>query len=524
MYQIVIFTDVTNNVSIAPSIGAFKCAHALRKNGYSCLVIGHLSEYSIIELKELLTHALSDQTILIGFSRTFFKNIEVTPEPGQPAPPYNSMPHSDMFPQGKQFESEIFDFIKTAAKNAKVVAGGNISSSKSIANRKVDYVCLGNSEAAIVALANHLAHGAPLKDQIKNIHGRILLDGAKYSDYDFAQEDMVWLDTDVVNHKVLPVEISRGCIFKCKFCSFPLNGKQTLDFVKSGENLYRELLDNYKKFGIEQYSIVDDTFNDHPEKMKMVLNCIKRLPFQPKFWTYTRLDLLSTRPESVDMMYDMGVRAFFFGIETLNSKAGRIVGKGHSRQKQINTIRYIKEKYQDSVTMHGNFIAGLPNESLASLQQTFDALLSGEIPLDTWYVSPLVIRKPDTNAFSSEFDNHYQKYGYADAGTPSSQTEINWVNEHMDRATAVQRAGEFMHASNQFIPVDGPTLFSLATYGLDLQKLISDRTPQQQFDWHNIEKNVKPKFVYEYKKTLLKLVQAQAGHHARSVRFEHRTI
>jgi radical SAM superfamily enzyme YgiQ (UPF0313 family) len=30
--------------------------------------------------------------------------------------------------------------------------------------------------------------------------------------------------------KVLPIEIARGCIFKCKFCSYPLNGKQNLDF------------------------------------------------------------------------------------------------------------------------------------------------------------------------------------------------------------------------------------------------------------------------------------------------------
>ena len=510
MYQIVIFTDVTNNVFVAPSIGAFKCAHALRKKGYSCLVVGHLSEYSISELKELLTHALSDRTILVGFSRTFFKNIEVMAKPGQPVPPYNSIPHSDMFPQGKQFENEIFDFINTIAKNAKVVAGGNISSSKNISNRNVDYVCLGYSEAAIVALADHLAHGAPLKDQTKNIHGRILLDGAKYLDYEFAQEDMAWLDTDVVNHKVLPVECGRGCIFKCKFCSFPMNGKHTLDFVKSADNLYKELLDNYENFGIEQYSIVDDTFNDHPEKMKMVLDAVKRLPVRPKFWAYVRLDLLSTRADSIDMLYDIGVRAFYFGIETLNPKTGRIVGKGYDREKQINTIRYIKEKYKNSVTMHGSFIAGLPEESLDSLQQTFDSLLSGELPLDTWYVNPLIIRKPDTNAFSSEFDTHYENFGYIDTGTPVQQAEINWANEYMNHTVSVQKAGEFMNISNKFIPIDGHTLFSLSTYGLDLQKLISERTPQQQFDWHNIEKNIKPKFIQEYKQTLLKLVQAHS--------------
>jgi len=508
MYHAIIFTDITDNIAITPSIGAFKCAHVLRKNGYTCLVVGHLSEYSMSELKKLLTVILSEHTRLIGFSRTFFKNTEITTLPGQPTPAYPPIPHSDMFPQGQDFENEIFAFIKSIAVNSKIVAGGNITSSKNISNRNVDYVCLGYSEAAIVALMNHLVHGTELKGQSKNIHGRILVDGAQHSDYDFAQEDMQWQATDVVNHKTLPIEIGRGCIFKCKFCSYPLNGKKTLDYIKSTDNLYKELLTNYEKFGVKQYLIVDDTFNDHLDKLKSIRSAIKRLPFVPKFWAYIRLDLLCTRPESIELLYDIGVRGFYFGIETLNLETGRFIGKGYDRKKQIATVQLIKEKYKDSVCLHGSFIVGLPKESLTQVQKTFDLLSSGQLPLDSWVFHGLQITKTFENVFSSDIDKNYLSYGYTDSGTPSSQAKINWSNEHMTSDIANSTAKNFMSAAEHLIKIPSQTAFNLATYGLDLDQLMLAN--HKTFDWHHIEHEVKPKFVQQYKETLLKLVTQQA--------------
>ena len=508
MYHAIIFTDVTDNIAITPSIGAFKCAHALRKNGYSCLVVGHLSEYSLDELKTLLSIAVSEKTALIGFSRTFFKNTEIITLPGQPTPAYPPIPHSDMFPQGKDFENEIFKFIKSIAANCKIVAGGNITSSKNISNRNVDYVCLGYSEASIVTLMNHLVQGTELQGQSKNIHGRILIDGALISGYDFAHDDMEWQDTDVVNHKTLPVEIGRGCIFKCKFCSYPLNGKKSLDYVKSADNLYQELLANYEKFGVEQYLIVDDTFNDHPDKLESIRSVVKRLPFVPKFWAYIRLDLLCTRPESVELLYDIGVRGFYFGIETLNLETGRFIGKGYDRKKQIATVQKIKKKYKDSVCLHASFIVGLPKESLEQVQKTFDLLTSRQLPLDSWSANGLQITKTFENVFTSDIDKNYLSYGYKDTGTPPSQAKINWSNEYMTSDVANKTARDFIVATEHLIKIPSQTAFNLATYGLDLDQLMLAN--HKTFDWHHIEHVVKPKFVQQYKQTLLELVKQQA--------------
>jgi hypothetical protein len=98
-----------------------------------------------------------------------------------------------------------------------------------------------------------------------------------------------------------------------------MNGKKNLDFVKDVELLRKELQDTYDKFGVSTYSIVDDTFNDNEYKLDLILEAVKQLTFKPIFWAYTRLDLLETKKQ-IEKLYEIGVRGYYFGIETLNKE------------------------------------------------------------------------------------------------------------------------------------------------------------------------------------------------------------
>ena len=62
--------------------------------------------------------------------------------------------------------------------------------------------------------------------------------------------------------KILPLEVARGCIFKCNFCSFPLNGKGKGEAIRDFSYIRDELIENYELYGIEDYWLTDDTFND----------------------------------------------------------------------------------------------------------------------------------------------------------------------------------------------------------------------------------------------------------------------
>lgn len=507
-FDAIFFTESTDTIGGAlPPIGAYKCAHVLRKHGYKCLVVRLFGWYSITELKSLMDRAVGNNTCIIGFSTTFLREKKLGPDGGYQ---YTELPDDQVFPQGKQTEDKFIDYCLQLNPKIKFLAGGS-KVGENWQNRNIDYAFIGYSEFSIINLMNHLTRNTKLKFSRKNIWGITLIDDRMATSYDFVHDRMQWLPEDVVNAKALPIEIGRGCIFKCKFCSYPLNGKKNLDFVKDADLLYQELEDNYYKYGITNYSIVDDTFNDHVKKLDLLSQLIQRLSFQPKFWAYHRLDLICTHPETLPMLHNIGVKGLYFGIETLNHKTGRTIGKGFDRNRQISMIHHIRDQYPD-MFMHGSFIAGLPYETVESMEATYDMLQNQKIPLHSWTVRPLNIYLK--NGFASDIDQNWKTYGYHDLGKDSAfgatvpATFLNWGNEYttfeyLKTMTAdvmkKSRAGSAMYLSGQL----AMAIASLGSAEMSFENVANTKHGQIDFD------KIETEFflhVIEYKRQLLAVV------------------
>jgi radical SAM superfamily enzyme YgiQ (UPF0313 family) len=244
---------------------------------------------------------------------------------------------------------------------------------------------------------------------------------------------------------------------------------------------------------------MDDTFNDNDEKLDQILSAIKRLSFQPIFWSYARLDLMSLKPERINKMYDIGVRALYFGIETMNDRTGRIVGKGHDRNKQIDTIRELRNRYGNNLIMHGSFIIGLPEESIESIENTFNALMDETIPLHTFHFKTLRISRNRT-IWPSEFDLNYEKYGYVDQD-PSMPLELDWRSSFMTRNQAIELEEKFhriSHAGDRF-HVNAIHIWELANFGYEFETLANMKS--NQLDWHKISQQ-KEVYINQYKSML----------------------
>jgi radical SAM superfamily enzyme YgiQ (UPF0313 family) len=502
MYNAIIFTDSWDPFANVPAIGAYKCAHSLRKNGYTCLVINHIGDFEFDELVRLLDQSIGPDTHLIGFSSTFMANQA----PEKSDTHLLIEPNEVIVPQGIEFEKELIKYIRSKNTHIKTVVGGT-KANKNYSNRRIDYVCLGYSEVSIVNLMDHLCKGDELQNSYKNVLGRVIIDDRYAPSYEFSKEDMVWIDTDVVNHKCLPIEIGRGCIFQCKFCSYPMIGKKNLDYVKSSVCLQHELQRNYDLFGVKNYLIMDDTFNDNVEKLKQIESVVAKLDFQPEFWAYIRLDLLCTKPETLDMLYRIGVRSMYFGLDTMHPGAAKVIGKGFSRDKLIAKLDEIAERYPDVYTGSG-FIVGLPGETADDIRKTADRLASREIKLHHWTVFPLYIERPGMVTYTSEFGRDFEKYGYVDQGTPDSAHSINWKSPTMDRDQAVALANEINSVQYNctgpatFTP---PSLMQISTYGKFSWKHIIDNR-HELFQNGLLMNHLRPKFIREYKKKLFDLV------------------
>lgn len=506
MYDAIIFTDITDNIGAAKPLGAYKCAQSLRDHGYTCLVVDNLHSFTRKELSSLISLTVNKQTKIVGFSNTFLANSNVAKNPDGSTPPYQPLVGKVFLPQGKEVEDLLVFLIKQKNPNVKIVLGG-ARASPNESNSNVDYVCLGYSENSILNLLNHLTSGQELKKSTKNIWGKIIIDDRKAEDYDFQNSQMIWLPTDVVNQTVLPLEVARGCIFRCKFCSYPMNGKQQLDFVRNESQLMYELEKNYNEYGIYQYIISDDTFNDNDYKLDLMLNGIKKLKFQPEFWAYARLDLLARNiHKNFQKLYDIGLRGTQFGIETLHEPTGRIIGKGYSRRKQIETIQYIRNTFGDRVSLHGTFIAGLPEESEESCRTTFNLLESQELPLHSWRWFPLGIPKSSRFAWNSEIALDYKKYGYHETSVNEDLTYINWANKYttFERVTAL--ANEFNTISSQSNTMRLHNILGWSILSLGYTKEFITDSVYSKVNFNEIE-NKKIKFMEDYKTQLFKLLE-----------------
>jgi len=472
--NIIIISDKTSPLYLEKTLGPYKVAHTLRKHGYEVAVLHHASVFSWSEIVHTLTHMISDKTLFVGFNNFFYSDISsvdfLNPHGEETSDFHMLLPH------GFSYNEPLKALIKSLNPRCKLVLGG--PNAIDIENNKVfDYVVGGYSEMSVVNLAKHLEDSTvKLNKSYRSIFGPTIINDLKAEGYEFSGCDMKYTDGDaILPGETLLIEVARGCIFKCSFCSFPLNGKKKMDFIRNFDLLREELIDNYNRFGVTRYILSDDTVNDSPEKCQMLQELGDSLPFELQWHGYIRLDLLMAHPETVDMLYRGGMRSAFFGIETFNSETARAINKAGNKAKQVEFVRSIKERYGDTITTYANFICGLPYESVESVRSTVDFLMSDESPFDHWVYVPLSLKqKTNHDNYYSDLDLNFQKYGYTDIGKadlPKTKINtfknnyINWKTDHMTLIDAQNLVREFdtVRHKNGNLKIHGRVAFDTAS-------------------------------------------------------------
>jgi radical SAM superfamily enzyme YgiQ (UPF0313 family) len=161
----------------------------------------------------------------------------------------------------------------------------------------------------------------------------------------------------------LPLELSRGCIFKCKFCQYSNIGKDKDDFNKSMDIVKDTLIYYYEKFGITRYHLSDDTLNSHRERTKAFYEMTKALPFKIEYIGYVRMDLLDIWPEQIDTLPESGLTSCHFGVESLDPYSCKQIGKGWGAKNHKEWLLKLKKYWGNNIIINCSLIAGLGRET-----------------------------------------------------------------------------------------------------------------------------------------------------------------
>ena len=455
MFDVILFTDTVQYEVKSRGYGVHRLASHIRLNGYTCLVIDFSSLVSWDIYTKILDNAIGKNTLAVGYSTTWmpykFDGEIRTRNPGEggeteDAERYTTNSIVSAF--SKNDYKPWLDYVKKLNPKTKTMLGG--AKIDFYLNAPVDHIIVGIGETETIDLLNSLG------GRTRRIFNKIIEHDRKAhsTDWDFRASTTQYTDFDLIQpQETLNLEISRGCKFKCAYCSYPLIGQKTSDYLKHPNVIRKELLENYERWGTTKYFIVDDTFNDSTEKMQMFADISQSLPFELKFWCYLRADIIAAHPEQIQLLKDAGIQETYFGIETFNPQTAKFIGKGMASDKIVDTLYKCKDIWGPRSYLAAGIIIGLPYETQASIQTAVDFFHRKDCPIDLANTFPLsIIGNHDLvkYMYMSEIDRNYKDYGYYFTN-PETNYYI-WRKDDDTDINSYEQAEAMSHVINPTLP------------------------------------------------------------------------
>lgn len=362
-------------------IAPYQLSHWLRQNSFRSQVIEfvqHLSTQELIELTEL---AISKKTFAIAVSTTFWPLDGTTIGINAVVPP-NIL--------------EAMSLLKIKYPNIEFIAGGHRTARYSTIFDRVFDVIETDGENQILNYCNEKKYKVKFPAKQFNI----------------VELQHKFIDQDIIlPHESLPMELGRGCIFKCKFCSYLNIGKKKHTYQRKFDHVLEEFAYNKDMFGTKNYMLLDDTVNEDVDKMNFLSTIPKQIDSDFTWNGFLRADLIWAH-KNHEILFDSGLRNVFFGLESLHPKTSKVIGKGWMGTHAKEWIPYLyNDLWNKKISIEGSFIIGLPYETIDSILKTVDWI--NQIDVGSLYFFPFNLRNNfEDGSPVSEFTREYKKYNY----------------------------------------------------------------------------------------------------------------
>ena len=378
------YHDHSGSVFHNRSPGAYKIADHCRRLGWNIDIVDHVTHWNYEVLINYVSKIIeNNNSKWLGISYTWLWRWEEL--------------------------QKFLSYIRETYPDIILIAGGQSPFNEDL---NCHWYVFGYGEEALTKILDYeFNNGLPLMNT-KLFSGKYVNAVHNYPSFNTKEYSVRYTDNDFLTDKdVLGLELSRGCKFKCSYCSYPFIGIKE-DTSTTEEHLYRELNENYEKYGVKNYIIADDTPNDRIEKLIKLSKAVRRLDFKPNFSGFLRADLITAHPEQIELLAESRFWAHYYGIETFNHRAGKSIGKGQHPDKTKDTLLKIRDYFYKHVGPYRGtigLIAGLPCEDLQSLKAT-QAWCEEYWKDQHWIWWPLQIAM-DKDALSA-FGRDFKKFGY----------------------------------------------------------------------------------------------------------------
>ena len=168
---------------------------------------------------------------------------------------------------------------------------------------------------------------------------------------------------------------SLGCPMKCSFCMINIINRQENEYADGSavfrywepEHIIKEF-DFFAAQGITNIKIADELFVLNANHFLKLCELIIKRGHKFNIWCYSRVD--TVRDQYLATLKKAGVNWLALGIESANTKVRKDVTKGRFEDVDIQAV--VKKIREHGINVIANYIFGLPEDDLSSMQMTLD--------------------------------------------------------------------------------------------------------------------------------------------------------
>ncbi len=261
--------------------------------------------------------------------------------------------------------AQVIGILQAVAPEITIVLGGPEVSHEPEAQPIVaaaDYVVTGAADLAFAALCRAILNGEP--------PGERLLHAPEIALADLQLPYAHYTDEDIAN-RLIYVEASRGCPFKCQFCLSALDKTAVPFELEKFLSAIAELYDR----GVRHFKFVDRTFNLSAKTAERILQFFLDRQDDRLFLHFELVpDRLPDAIRALIPRFAPGMLQFEVGIQTLNPAVQARIDRKQDDAATVLNLQWIRRETHAHI--HADLIVGLPGEDLASFAAGFDRLVA----------------------------------------------------------------------------------------------------------------------------------------------------
>ncbi len=264
--------------------------------------------------------------------------------------------------------TEVIKLLKTIRPDIQIILGGPEVShlpDQPAVVELVDYVIKGPGESSFKALSAQLLQGQqPEYSVIQGVPQALEELIMPYEFYD---------DEDLRN-RIIYVEASRGCPFKCEFCLSSLD-KTAKTFTL--DRFLEEMAKLYKK-GARNFKFIDRTFNlkvaHSTAILQFFLDRIDANQEQQDLMVHFEVipDRLPDALKAMLVQFPVNSLQFEVGVQTFDPEVQALISRRQDNEQTKNNLLWLRS--HTNAHIHADLIFGLPGDTLLGFADSFDQL------------------------------------------------------------------------------------------------------------------------------------------------------